>query len=68
MYSGQTKQTLSGSIQSIMHVSFNNTNEMVAGASNDNAARLWYLKTGRIRVCLFYLFFLYKCFLNGNPR
>ncbi|CAB4380336.1 unnamed protein product [Rhizophagus irregularis] len=49
---GQVKQTLSGSIQSIMHVSFNNTNEMVAGASNDNAARLWHLKTGRIRLTL----------------
>ncbi|CAG8495395.1 18414_t:CDS:10 [Acaulospora morrowiae] len=50
--SGQIKQTLSGSIQSIMHVSFNNTSEMVAGASNDNAARLWHLKTGRIRLTL----------------
>ncbi|CAG8500555.1 6832_t:CDS:10 [Funneliformis caledonium] len=49
---GQVKQTLSGSIQSVMHVSFNNTNEMVAGASNDNAARLWHLKTGRIRLTL----------------
>ncbi|RHZ49966.1 hypothetical protein Glove_508g52 [Diversispora epigaea] len=50
--SGQIRQTLSGSIQSIMHVSFNNTSEMIAGASNDNAARLWHLKTGRIRLTL----------------
>ncbi|CAG8739756.1 30093_t:CDS:10 [Gigaspora margarita] len=49
---GQTKQSLSGSIQSIMHVSFNSTNDMIAGASNDNAARLWHLKTGRIRLTL----------------
>lgn len=51
IFIGQIRQTLSGSIQSIMHVSFNNTSEMIAGASNDNAARLWHLKTGRIKVC-----------------
>ncbi|CAG8485733.1 12339_t:CDS:10 [Ambispora leptoticha] len=45
---GNLKQTLSGSLQSIMHLSFNNTNDMIAGASNDNSTRIWDLRTARI--------------------
>jgi hypothetical protein len=49
-FAGTPRQTLTGALQSLMHVSFNSTNEMIAGASNDNATRLWHLGTGRIRV------------------
>ncbi|CAG8566702.1 3551_t:CDS:10 [Ambispora gerdemannii] len=45
---GNLKQTLSGSLQSVMHLSFNNTNDMIAGASNDNSTRIWDLRTARI--------------------
>ncbi|CAG8474153.1 5890_t:CDS:10 [Paraglomus brasilianum] len=46
---GNPRPPLSGSLQSVMHVCFNSTNEMIAGASNDNATRLWHIATGRIR-------------------
>ncbi|RUS33655.1 WD40-repeat-containing domain protein [Jimgerdemannia flammicorona] len=42
-------QTLTGSLLSIMCVAFNAKDDMVLGASNDNATRLWDLATGRLR-------------------
>ena len=53
---GSLKSTLTGCLQSVMCVSFNATDELLLGASNDNAARLWHLGTGRPRVGLFCLF------------
>nr|CAG8494887.1 14529_t:CDS:10 [Entrophospora candida] len=47
---GNVKQTLTGPHQSIMHVSFNNTNEAIVCASSDNVARVWSLNTGRIAI------------------
>ena len=47
---GSLKSTLTGCLQSVMCVSFNATDELLLGASNDNAARLWHLGTGRPRV------------------
>ncbi|CAJ0756294.1 507_t:CDS:2, partial [Entrophospora sp. SA101] len=41
-----------GSAQSVTSVSFNDTSEMIVGASNDNSARLWLLRTGRTRLTL----------------
>lgn len=52
---GSLKSTLTGCLQSVMCVSFNATDELLLGASNDNAARLWHLGTGRPRVGLFFL-------------
>ncbi|CAJ0745853.1 7495_t:CDS:10, partial [Entrophospora sp. SA101] len=49
---GNVKQTLTGPHQSIMHVSFNNTNEAIVCASSDNVARVWSLNTGRIAFTL----------------
>lgn len=60
---GSLKSTLTGCLQSVMCVSFNATDELLLGASNDNAARLWHLGTGRPRVSflpwhmLFFFFF-----------
>src|SRR5690242_21035676 len=54
---GSLKSTLTGCLQSVMCVSFNATDELLLGASNDNAARLWHLGTGRPRVGLFFFFF-----------
>jgi WD40 repeat protein len=51
---GSLKSTLTGCLQSVMCVSFNATDELLLGASNDNAARLWHLGTGRPRVSLFF--------------
>lgn len=51
---GSLKSTLTGCLQSVMCVSFNATDELLLGASNDNAARLWHLGTGRPRVRLFF--------------
>ncbi|KAG9292434.1 hypothetical protein G9A89_015304 [Geosiphon pyriformis] len=45
---GNLKQTLSGSTLSLMHVSFNSSNDKIVGASNDFTTRLWDLKSGRI--------------------
>ena len=52
---GSLKSTLTGCLQSVMCVSFNATDELLLGASNDNAARLWHLGTGRPRVNFFNL-------------
>ncbi|CAJ0833276.1 2295_t:CDS:2, partial [Entrophospora sp. SA101] len=49
---GNVRQTLTGSAQSVTSVSFNDTSEMIVGASNDNSARLWLLRTGRTRLTL----------------
>ncbi|CAJ0850109.1 14716_t:CDS:2 [Entrophospora sp. SA101] len=43
---------MNGSAQSVTSVSFNDTSEMIVGASNDNSARLWLLRTGRTRLTL----------------
>lgn len=51
---GSLKSTLTGCLQAVMCVSFNATDELLLGASNDNAARLWHLGTGRPRVSLFF--------------
>ncbi|KAL1924972.1 uncharacterized protein VTP21DRAFT_4626 [Calcarisporiella thermophila] len=46
---GELITTLTGSMQSVMCVAFNSTDELVIGASNDTACRLWHIGSGRIR-------------------
>ncbi|KAL0097621.1 autophagy protein 16 [Phycomyces blakesleeanus] len=46
---GRVNQTLGGALQTITSVDFNSTDELVLGASTDNATRLWQLSTGRIK-------------------
>lgn len=52
------KSTLHGCLQSVMCVAFNSTDEYILAGSNDNAARLWHLATGRAKVIL-------GCFKSG---
>ncbi|RUS17762.1 autophagy protein 16 [Endogone sp. FLAS-F59071] len=47
---GNPTQTLTGALQSVMCVAFNSKDDLILGASNDNATRLWNLQTGRIRI------------------
>ncbi|KAJ1654947.1 hypothetical protein IWQ61_005214 [Dispira simplex] len=45
---GSLRYTLNGCLQSVLHVRFNPTDEMILATSSDNAVRVWSLATGRI--------------------
>eukprot|EP01102_Stenamoeba_stenopodia_P015154 TRINITY_DN5139_c0_g1_i2.p1 TRINITY_DN5139_c0_g1~~TRINITY_DN5139_c0_g1_i2.p1 ORF type:complete len:477 (-),score=88.43 TRINITY_DN5139_c0_g1_i2:30-1460(-) len=47
--SGALRSKLSGSVQSVMYVSFSPNEEMVLGAGNDNAVRTWSVEQCRQR-------------------
>ncbi|KNC97324.1 uncharacterized protein SPPG_09457 [Spizellomyces punctatus DAOM BR117] len=46
---GVVKATLSGSLQGIMSLAFNNGSELVMGTSNDNSVKIWNVGTGRLK-------------------
>ncbi|KAJ3161796.1 hypothetical protein HDU86_006567 [Geranomyces michiganensis] len=48
-HTGGIKSTLSGPVQSVMSIAFNNSSELVMGTSNDNSAKLWNVATGRLK-------------------
>ncbi|KAJ3167917.1 hypothetical protein HDU88_001864 [Geranomyces variabilis] len=48
-HTGGIKSTLSGPVQSVMSIAFNNSSELVMGTSNDNSAKLWNVGTGRLK-------------------
>ncbi|KAJ1906857.1 hypothetical protein IWQ60_011985, partial [Tieghemiomyces parasiticus] len=48
--SGNLKYTLSGCLQSVLHVWFSPTDDLILATSSDNAIRVWALDTGRIQV------------------
>jgi WD40 repeat protein len=47
---GTLTQTLSGSLQTLTSVCFNEGEDLLLGSSMDNSTRIWDLTTGRIRV------------------
>ncbi|KAJ1922403.1 hypothetical protein IWQ60_006558 [Tieghemiomyces parasiticus] len=47
--SGNLKYTLSGCLQSVLHVWFSPTDDLILATSSDNAIRVWALDTGRIQ-------------------
>jgi WD40 repeat protein len=49
---GTLSQTLSGSLQTLTSVDFNESEELLLGSSMDNSTRIWDLTSGRIRVML----------------
>lgn len=49
---GTLTHTLSGSLQTLTSVDFNETEELLLGSCMDNSTRIWDLATGRIRVNL----------------
>ncbi|GAB5591196.1 hypothetical protein Unana1_06096 [Umbelopsis nana] len=46
---GTLSQTLSGSLQTLTSVDFNESEELLLGSSMDNSTRIWDLTSGRIR-------------------
>ncbi|KNC87340.1 hypothetical protein SARC_00531 [Sphaeroforma arctica JP610] len=49
-YSGQKKMELPGATQSVMAVSFSYKDDMVLAASNDNATRIYDIRTQRLKL------------------
>jgi WD40 repeat protein len=50
VHTGTIKQTMRGGNMGVMCVAFSKNDEMVLAGSNDNAARVWAVDTGRIKV------------------
>ncbi|KAJ3124261.1 hypothetical protein HK098_001271 [Nowakowskiella sp. JEL0407] len=48
-HTGTAKNSLLGSMQAVMSVSFNVTSDMILATSNDNSTRIWNVGTNRLR-------------------
>jgi autophagy-related protein 16-1 len=50
-HTGALKGSLTGAVQSVMCVRFSGNDELLLGASNDNATRVWSVNSTRLKVC-----------------